>query len=99
MKEKIKSEGREPVMQVYKSFWDDVQELVRQKVAPLVGKTFTQKEWIVWTTASGKNDANWHLVKITVTGGEFDGEDLKVMGEYTHPYNGKTIETAFNFRQ
>lgn len=96
MKEKIKPEGREIVMQAYRSFWNDLEELVRQRVAPLVGKTFTQREWVVWTTASGKHEADWHTVKVTVTHGEYDDNGLKIMGEYTHPYDGRKIETAFN---
>ena len=96
MKEKIKPEDREPILQTYRSFWDDVEELVRKKVEPLIGKTYPQREWVIWTDASGKPDADWVTVKITVTRGEFDDDGLKIMGEYTHPYTGKKVETAFN---
>lgn len=99
MKEKIKPEGREIVLQTYQSFWDDLEELVRQKVAPLVGKTFTQSEWVVWTTSTGRPDADWHTVQVTITHGEYEDDGLKIMGEYTHPYTGKTIKTSFNPRQ
>ena len=100
MKEKIKPEGRELVMQTFQSFWDDFEELIRQKMAPLIGKTFTQREWIVAKTDSGRVEADWHTVTVTITHGEFDDEDrLKVMGEYTNPYTGKKVETAFNPRR
>ena len=96
MKEKIQPEGRDLVMQTYQSFWDDFEELVRQKVAPLVGKTFTQREWVVSKNASGRVEADWHTVKVTITHGEYDDNGLKIMGEYTHPDDGRKIETAFN---
>ena len=96
MKEKIKPEGREPILQTYSSFWDDVEELVRKKVEPHIGKTYTQREWVTWTPERGGNDADWVTVKVTVTRGEFDDAELKIMGEYTHPYTGKKVETVFN---
>lgn len=97
MKEKIKPEGREIMLQAYQSFWDDFEELVRRAVAPLIGKTFTQREWIVAKTASGRVEADWHTVRVTVTHGEVDDDNrLKIMGEYTNPYTGETIKTAFN---
>lgn len=106
MEEKSKRIGRESLVQVRESFWNEVYELADKKIEPLVGSTFTQREWIIGVAAPGKNNVGWHMVEITVTGADFgnmnyDGEelDLMIVGEYIHPYTGEKVKTTFKPRR